>query len=138
MQPTLACHSPQSTTPSAAALLFSAILGFGAAWGVQIMAAVRTIPSVEVQPVGYWFVYGLVAAAGAIALAWMTQACRVRLASALNHKPTKRWDTQEAVREYLLLRDARTRNREVTGTGGPCMTPKWKAYFEQNARRADG
>lgn len=127
---------PQQTTPSAAALFFAACLGFGAAWGAQLLVAVEMIPGLEVQPAGYWFVYGLIGATGAIGLYWFARAFRVRIAQALMRRPKPQWQTQELVREYLLLRDSRTRGREIAGTGGPCPSPKWKAYLAQNATQA--
>jgi len=125
--------SPQRPTPSAAALLFAACLGFGAAWGVQMLAAAETVPGLEVQPAGYWSVYGLIGATGAIGLYWFAGAFHVRIAQALLRRPVPRMETQELVREYLLLRDARTRRRLIRGTGGPCPSPKWKAYLNQQA-----
>lgn len=129
-------QTPQQTTPSPAALLFAAVLGFGAAWGWQMLLAVRLIPGVEVQPAGYWFVYGLVGAVGLMGLVWFARVCRMCMAAALNRRQTRPWETQELVREYLLLRDCRNRSRQVIGTGGPCPSPKWKAYMNRNATHA--
>lgn len=125
--------APQGTTPSAAAMLFVACLGFGAAWGAQLLLAVEMISGLEVQPVGYWFVYGLIGATGAIGLYWFARMFRVRVAQMLMRRPVPRFETQELVREYLLLRDARTRGREIAGQGGPCPSPKWKAYLNKHA-----
>lgn len=124
---------PQETTPSAAALLFAACLGFGGAWGAQLLAAAKAIPGHEVQPLGYWFVYALLGAAGAIGLHWFARLFRVRVAQALLRRQTPPHETQDLVREYLLLRDARTRGRQIGGTGGICPSPKWKAYLNRQA-----
>lgn len=117
--------------PSAALLLFAAVSGFSAAWGLQLIAAVEAIPGMQASPVGYWLVYSLLTAVGASAVAWLAHVCRVRFVSAMNGRPTDRVETQDLVREYLLLRDAR--NRENTGWGGPCPSPRWKAYMERNS-----
>jgi hypothetical protein len=120
--------------PSAALLLFAAVSGFSAAWGLQLIAAVEAIPGMQASPMGYWLVYSLLTAVGAAAVAWLAHACRVRFASALNRRPPRKFETQDAVREYLLLRDARNRNRENTGWGGPCPSPRWKEFMARSAR----
>lgn len=122
--------------PSAALLLFAAVSGFSAAWGLQLIAAVEAIPGMQASPMGYWLVYSLLTAVGAAAVAWLAHACRVRFALALNRRPPRKFETQDAVREYLLLRDARNRNRENTGWGGPCPSPRWKAYMARNEQQA--
>ncbi|MBE7491783.1 MAG: hypothetical protein HS108_08555 [Planctomycetes bacterium] len=131
MSVAISTRTPSGTTPSAAALLFAACLGFGAAWGAQLLLAVELIEGLEVQPAGYWFVYGLIGAAGTVALYWLARLFRVRVAQALMRRPVSRFETRELVREYLLLRDARTRGREISGTGGPCPSPRWVAYLNR-------
>lgn len=126
---------PNRTTPTAGALLFAAVLAFGAAWGCQMIAAVSLIPGAQVEPKGYWFAYGLIAALGAMLLVWAARVCRVMVATALGRKSQPQWQTQDAVREYLLLRDCRTRSRAIEGQGGPCPSPKWKIYLNRNAAR---
>jgi hypothetical protein len=122
--------------PSAALLLFAAVSGFSAAWGWQLIVAVEAIPGVQASPVGYWLVYSLLTALGTAVVAWLAHVCRVRFASALNRRPARKVETQDFVREYLLLRDARTRNRENMGWGGPCPSQRWKAYMARNAQQA--
>lgn len=117
-------------TPAAYSLLLVAVLTFGAAWGVQLALATSAIPGIETQPLAYWFVYSLLAMAGAIGLWVVYRALRQRLALMLSRRNSKaRLSASEAAEQYLLRREIRERSRPLKGAGGPC--PRWVDYLQR-------
>lgn len=121
-------HGVQS--PAAYSLLLIAILSFGAAWGVQLILATSAIPGIETQPLGYWFVYALIAAAGVVGARVAYMALRQRIALMLSRRNHKaQLSASEAASQYLLRRETRERSRPLKGAGGPC--PRWVNYLQQ-------
>lgn len=121
-------HTPSTRTPAAASLLFAAALAFGASYGVQMLVIDRAT-GLGADGAGYWYVYSLIAAAGAIGLYWACKLLRTRISALLLRRTHKaRLTGSEAARQYLLRREIRERNRPIKGHGGPC-SPNWQTRF---------
>lgn len=118
-------------TPAAYSLLLIAVLSFGASWGAQLIIATREIPGIETQPQAYWFVYSLLAGAGAAGLWAAVRTLKQRIALMLSRRTHRAClSASEAAGQYLLRREIRERSRPLRGTGGPCPQ-HWVNYLQQ-------
>ncbi|MCC7507844.1 MAG: hypothetical protein IT464_00545 [Planctomycetes bacterium] len=117
-------------TPAAYTLLLIAVLSFGAAWGLQLILATSAIRGLETQPQAYWFVYSLLAGAGAAGLWAAYRTLRQRIALMLSRRTHRAsLSASEVAGQYLLRRETRERNRPLHGIGGPCPQ-HWVSYLQ--------